>query len=116
MVDSDPEPAPAIKRIELSRSPVTASDHLEIITQLVEFRPGATSPRHFHHGEETFFVLEGGTVQEPGRPPRERVPGENGIIPRGAHHSGYTVIGDRTITVFSVYVVEKGKPLQELVA
>lgn len=115
-MSSNLNPVPAIKRTELSRSPVTGLDHLEIVTQLGEFSPGATSPCHFHHGEETFFVLEGGTVQEVGRPLQERVPGENGVIPRGAHHSGYTVIGDRTIKVLSVYVVDKGKPLQELVS
>lgn len=106
---------PEVKRTELGRSPVTGLDHLEIITQLVEFPPGSSSARHFHHGEETFYVLEGGTVQEPGRPPRERIPGEHGIIRRGIHHSGYTVVGNRTIKVLSVYVVDKGKPLQELV-
>lgn len=114
-MSSDTKSAPAIKRTELGRSPVTDLDHLEIVTQLVEFPPGATSPRHFHHGEETFYVLEGGTVQEASQPPRERIPGEHGVIPRGAHHSGYTVIGDRTIKVLSVYVVDKGKPLQESV-
>jgi len=114
-VNSDLESAPAIKRTELSRSPVAGLNHMEIVSQLVEFPPGATSPRHFHHGEETFFVLEGGMVQEVGQLPRERIPGENGIIPRGAHHSGYTVIGDKTIRVLSVYVVDKGKPLQESV-
>lgn len=107
---------PEVKRTELSRSPVTGFGHLEIITQLVEFPPGATSPRHFHHGEETFYVLEGGTVQEPGQPPQERIPGEHGIIRRGTHHSGYTVTGNRTIKVLSVYVVDKGRLLQELVA
>ncbi|MCJ2018627.1 hypothetical protein MKK84_14470 [Methylobacterium sp. E-065] len=45
---------PEVKRTELSRSPVTGLDHLEIITQLVEFPPGSSSPRHCHHGEETF--------------------------------------------------------------
>ncbi|MGU3386664.1 cupin domain-containing protein [Methylobacterium sp. D53M] len=108
--------APAIKRTELSRSPVTGLDHLEIVTQLVDFPPGVTSPRHYHHGEETFYVLEGGTVQEPGRPSRERVSGEHGVISRGIHHSGYNVVGDRTIKVLSVYVVDKGKPLQESVS
>ncbi|KQS79725.1 cupin [Methylobacterium sp. Leaf361] len=116
MVSADFNPAPAIKRTELSRSPVTGLDHLEIVTQLVEFPPGVTSPRHYHHGEETFYVLEGGMVLEPGRPPLERFPGEHGVIPRGLHHSGYTVVGDQTIKVLSVYVVDKGKPLQESVS
>lgn len=115
-MSSKPEPAPAIKRTELRRSPVTGLDHLEIVTQLVEFPPGSSSPRHFHHGEETFYVMEGGTVQAPDQPPRERIPGEHGIIWRGQHHSGYTVIGDRTIKVLSVYVVDAGKPLQESIA
>lgn len=108
--------SPEVKRAELDRATVTGSEDLEIITQLVEFPPGSVSPRHVHHGEETFFVLEGGTVQEAGRPPRERVSGDHGVIPRGVHHSGYTVIGHRTIKVLSVYVVDRGKPLQEPVA
>lgn len=115
-MSSDPKSAAEIKRTELSRSPVTGLDHLEIVTQLVEFPPGVTSPCHYHHGEETFYVLEGGTVKEPGRPPRKRVSGEHGVISRGIHHSGYTVVGDRTIKVLSVYVVDKGKPLQEPVS
>ena len=108
-------PALEVKRTELARSPVTGLDHLEIITQLVEFPPGATSPRHFHHGEETFYVLEGGTVQSPGQPRLDRLQGDHGIIHRGVPHSGYTVVGDRTIKVLSVYVVDRGTKLQEAI-
>ncbi|MCJ2047983.1 cupin domain-containing protein [Methylobacterium sp. J-078] len=105
--------AQEIKRTELGRSPVSGDDAHEIIMQLVEFPPGATSPRHFHNGEESFYVLEGGTVQVPGKEPRERLAGEKGINARGAPHAGYTVVGDKTIKILSVYVVDKGKPLQE---
>nr|WP_187299608.1 cupin domain-containing protein [Methylobacterium sp. B34] len=108
-MSSDPKPAGAIEGTEVGRSPVTGLKHLEIVTQLVEFPPSATSPHHFHHGKEKFYVLEGGTAQEPAQPPRERIRGEHGGIPRGVHHSGYTVIGDRNIKVLSVYVVDKGK-------
>lgn len=105
--------AQEIKRTELGRSPVSGDDTREIIMQLVEFPPGATSPRHFHNGEESFYVLEGGAVQVPGKEPRERLAGEKGINARGAAHAGYTVVGDKTIKILSVYVVDKGKPLQE---
>lgn len=105
--------AQEIKRTELGRSPVSGDDTKEIIMQLVEFPPGATSPRHFHNGEESFYVLEGGTVQVVGKEPKERPAGERGINQRGVPHAGYTVVGDKTIKILSVYVVDKGKPLQE---
>lgn len=105
--------AQEIKRTELSRAPVSGDDTKEIIMQLVEFPPGATSPRHFHNGEEAFYVLEGGTVQVPGKEPRVRAAGEHGINRRGVPHAGYTVVGERPIKILSVYVVDKGKPLQE---
>ena len=102
-----------IRRTELGRAPVSGDDTREIIMQLVEFPPGATSPRHVHHGEESFYVIEGGTVKVSGKEPKQRPAGERGINPRGVPHAGYTVVGDRTIKVLSVYVVDKGKPLQE---
>ena len=105
--------AQEVRRTELGRSPVSGDDTREIIMQLVEFPPGATSPRHFHNGEESFYVLEGGTVQVPGKEPKVRLVGEHGINARGAPHAGYTVVGDRTIRILSVYIVDKNKPLQE---
>ena len=78
----------------------------------VTLAPGATSPRHVHNGEESFYLLEGGTVQMPGKAPKERPAGEHGINARGVPHAGYTVVGDRTIKILSVYVGDKGKPLQ----
>jgi quercetin dioxygenase-like cupin family protein len=105
--------AQEIKRAELGRGPVSGDDTREIIMQLVEFPPGATSPRHFHNGEESFYVLEGGMVQVSDKEPRERLAGEKGINARGVPHAGYTVVGDKTIKILSVYVVDKGKPFQE---
>lgn len=105
--------AQEIKRTELGRAPVSGDETREIIMQLVEFPPGATSPRHFHNGEESFYVLEGGTVQVFGKESKERLAGERGINARGVPHAGYTVVGDKTIKILSVYVVDKGKALQE---
>ncbi|GJE62344.1 cupin domain-containing protein [Methylobacterium trifolii] len=105
--------AQEVKRTEIGRSPVSGDADKEIVMQLVEFPPGARSPRHFHNGEEAFHVIEGGTVQMPGKEPKERPVGERGINQRGVPHAGYTVVGDRTVKILSVYVVDKGKPLQE---
>ena len=105
--------AQEVRRTELGRSPVSGDDAKEIVMQLVEIPPGATSRRHFHNGEEAFYVLDGGLAQAPGQEPKERPAGERGINRRGVPHAGYTVVGDRTVKILSVYVVDKGKPLQE---
>ena len=80
--------AQEIKRTELSRAPLSGDDTREIVMQLVEFPPGSTSPRHFHNGEEAFYVIEGGTVQVPGTEPKDRLVGERGINQRGMPHAG----------------------------
>ena len=55
--------AQEVKRTELGRTPVSGVEGKEIVVQLVEIPPGATSRRHFHNGEEVFYVLEGGTAK-----------------------------------------------------
>ncbi|WP_336491441.1 cupin domain-containing protein [Methylobacterium nigriterrae] len=104
--------AQEVKRTELGRSPVSGVEDKEIVVQLVEIPPGATSRRHFHNGEEVFYVLEGGTAQVPGTEAKERPVGEHGINRREVPHAGYTVVGDKPIKILSVYIVDKGKPLQ----
>ncbi|MDV2987662.1 UNVERIFIED_CONTAM: cupin domain-containing protein [Methylobacteriaceae bacterium AG10] len=101
-----------MKRTELGRSPVSGVEGKEIVVQLVEIPPGATSRRHFHNGEEAFYVLEGGTAQLLGKEPKERPAGEHGINQREVPHAGYTVVGDKPLKILSVYVVDTGKPLQ----
>jgi quercetin dioxygenase-like cupin family protein len=105
--------AQEVRRTELGRTPISGDDSREIVMQLVEIPPGATSGRHFHNGEEAYYVLEGGVAQMQGQQPKERPAGERGINKRGVPHAGYTVVGDKTIKILSVYVVDKGKPLQE---
>ena len=104
--------AQAVTRTELGRSPVSGDPGKEIIVQRVEIPPGVTSGRHFHDGEESYYVLEGAMVQVPGQAPVERPSGEHGINARAVPHAGYTVVGDRTLKILSVYVVDRGKPLQ----
>lgn len=104
--------AQEVKRTELGRTPVSGVAGKEIVVQLVEIPPGATSRRHFHNGEEAFYVLEGGTAQMLGKEPKERPAGEHGINQREVPHAGYTVVGDKPLKILSVYVVDTGKPLQ----
>jgi quercetin dioxygenase-like cupin family protein len=53
-------------RQELKRSDVSGTN-MEIIISVIEYQPGETLPLHIHHGEEAFYVLQGGTSEEAGQ-------------------------------------------------
>jgi quercetin dioxygenase-like cupin family protein len=102
--------AQEVKRTELKRSDLTGTN-MEIIVTMMEAPPGSIVPRHFHYGEETFYVLEGATIEIPGQPQRQLASASSGIVPREMPHSGYKVVGDKTLKVLTVHTVDKGKPL-----
>ena len=107
-----PASAQEVKRTELSRADLTGVEGKEIVIQLVEVPSGSMSIRHFHHGEEVFYVLEGAMVQVPGQEAQARATGSVGVNKREVPHAGYKVIGDKPLKLLTVYVVDKGKPLQ----
>jgi quercetin dioxygenase-like cupin family protein len=78
---------------------------------VLEAPPGAVLPKHFHNGEEAFYVLEGAITEIPGQPPTERVRGTGGINVRDVPHAGYKVVGNKPLKLLTVHVVDKGKPL-----
>jgi quercetin dioxygenase-like cupin family protein len=49
-------------RQELKRADV-AGTNMETIISVVENQHGETIPRHIHHGEEAFYVLQGATLE-----------------------------------------------------
>src|SRR3954453_3397079 len=75
---------------------------------LLEAPPGSTSVRHFHYGDEVFYVLEGAMIQVPGQESQARVTGSVGYNKRETPHAGYTVIGDKPLKLLSMYIVDKG--------
>jgi len=54
-----------IKRTEIKRSALTGTN-MEVIMTVLEAPPGAVLPKHFHYGEEAFYVLEGAMTEIPG--------------------------------------------------
>ena len=65
--------AQEIKRTEIKRSDLTGTN-MEVIMTVLEAPPGAVLPKHFHHGEEAFYVLEGAMTEVPGQPAGPRIP------------------------------------------
>jgi quercetin dioxygenase-like cupin family protein len=86
---------------------------MEVILSITELKPGDELAAHFHHGVETGYVLEGGMVEAPGKPAFELVTGASIMNLRDVPHGGFKVVGDKTIRLLTVHVVDKGKPLYE---
>jgi uncharacterized cupin superfamily protein len=51
-------------RKELKRGDLTGTN-MEIVTSISELKPGDISRLHIHHGDESYYFLEGGTIELP---------------------------------------------------
>jgi quercetin dioxygenase-like cupin family protein len=81
----------------------------------VDFDPGVAFGKHKHPGEEIIYVLEGSLEYEvEGKPPITLKAGEVLFIPAGTIHAAKNV-GSGNAAELGTYVVEKGKPLVELI-
>ena len=97
-----------LKRVELSGAP-----GMEVISSIVEFKPGEDVPPHFHHGVEAAYVLQGAMLQTPGKAPSLIATGTAVMNLRDVVHGGAKVVGDTSFKLFTVHVVDKNKPLYD---
>jgi hypothetical protein len=103
--------AQELKRTELSRTDLTGVDGKEVVVSMLEAPAGSTSVRHFHHGDEVLYVLDGAMIQVPGQEPQARMTRSVGYNKREIPHAGYKLIGGKPLKLLSIYIVGKGKPL-----
>ena len=103
-----------ISRIELQRHDMSTSG-TEMVQAHIDFEPGTAFGNHNHPGEEIIYVLEGELeyVVE-GKPPVILKAGEVLFIPAGTIHSAKNV-GKTKASELATYIVEKGKPLVQLI-
>jgi quercetin dioxygenase-like cupin family protein len=105
---------PASRRIDLQQHDLGIPGR-EVVQSRVEIDPGMTSPRHRHPGEEIIYVLEGSLeYQLEGKPPVVLKPGNVLFVPAGTIHAARNVGADNGVEL-ATYIVEKGKPLLEIV-
>ncbi len=105
-------------RTEMKRADLTMAmppAGMEVISSIVEFKVGDEVGLHSHHGVESGYILQGATVQYPGKEPVKLETGAPILNLRGVVHGGYKVVGDKSLKLFTVHVVDKGKPLYEYV-
>jgi quercetin dioxygenase-like cupin family protein len=100
-------------RIELKRADLSGAPGMEVISSIAEYPPGAELPLHIHHGLEAVYVVQGSMVQAPGKEPRMLPTGADLMNLRDVPHAGFKVVGDRPLKLFTVHIVDKGKPLYD---
>jgi quercetin dioxygenase-like cupin family protein len=109
-----PAQQPGVKRTDLQRHDLSAPGR-EVIQVRVDLDPGVAFPRHKHPGEEIIYVLEGSLEYEvEGKAPITLKAGDVLFIPAGTIHAAKNV-GSGNGAELATYIVEKGKPLVELV-
>ena len=101
------------QRVEQKRTDLTGAPGMEVIASVAEYKPGEGIRPHVHHGVEVAYVLEGATVQSPGRDPAVLATGATVMNLRDVKHAGFVVVGDTPLKLFTVHVVDKGKPLYD---
>jgi quercetin dioxygenase-like cupin family protein len=100
-------------RTELKRVDLNGNPNMEVICSIVEFKPGDVAPRHFHHGVEAAYILQGAMIQLPGKDPQLLATGTNIVNLRDVFHAGFKVVGDQTLKIYTVHIVDKGQPLYD---
>ena len=102
-----------IKRTDLQRHDLSAAGR-ETIQTRVDFAPGAGFPKHRHPGEEIIYVIEGEIEYEVEGKPITVKAGGVLFIPAGVVHAAKNT-GSVNAAELGTYVVEKGKPLVQVV-
>lgn len=101
------------QRVEQKRTDLTGAPGMEVIASLAEYKPGDSIRVHTHHGVEAAYVLQGARLQLPGKEPMTLLTGTTLLNLRDAKHAGFTVVGDTSLKLFTVHVVDKDKPLYD---
>jgi quercetin dioxygenase-like cupin family protein len=101
------------QRVEQKRADLSGAPGMEVIASVAEYKPGDSIRVHTHHGVEAAYVLQGARVQVPGKEPSALLTGATLMNLRDVKHAGFTVIGDTSLKLFTVHVVDKDKPLYD---
>ena len=88
---------------------------MEVISSISEYKKGDEIPRHFHHGVESGYVVQGTMIQLPGKEPTMMATGAPIFNLRDVPHGGFKVVGDQPLKLYTVHIVDKDKPLYDWV-
>jgi quercetin dioxygenase-like cupin family protein len=86
---------------------------MEVILSTAEYKPGDFIPRHIHHGIEAFYVIQGATVETPDGKQIKLATGAGSMNLRDVPHAGFKIVGDTSLKLVTVHIVDKGAPLYD---
>ena len=101
------------QRVELKRADLSGAPGMEVIASTAEYKVGDSIARHAHHGVEVAYVLQGASIQVPGKDPAALPTGATLLNLRDIQHAGFKVVGETPLKLFTVHVVDKGQPLYD---
>jgi quercetin dioxygenase-like cupin family protein len=101
------------QRVEQKRADLTGAPGMEVIVSVAEYKTGDAVMLHFHHGVEAGYVVQGATVQSPGKDPVILATGATIFNLRDVPHAGWKVVSETPLKLFTVHIVDKGQPLYE---
>lgn len=100
------------QRVEL-QGPNGIPTGMEVIASVAEYKPGEGIDQHLHHGIEALYVVQGAQIQVAGKEPQTLPTGASLMNLRMVQHGGFKVVGDTSLKLYTVHIVDKGKPLYD---
>lgn len=101
--------------VEQQRADLIGAPGMEVIVSTAEYKKGEAIDLHIHHGIEAAYVIQGASVQSPGKDPIALPTGASVLHLRDVTHGGFKVVGAVPLKLFTVHIVDKGKPLYDYV-
>lgn len=98
-------------RKEMQRADLSGAPGMEVVSSILEYKPGEVAASHFHHGVETAYVIQGSMIQLAGKEPAMLETGSLVLSLRDVLHGGFKVVGDEPLRLFTAHIVDKGRPL-----
>ena len=103
----------SVQRKEQKRADLSGAQGMEVIASTAEYKNGEAIDLHIHHGIEAAYVVQGASVQSQGKDPMPLPTGATLLNLRDVKHGGFKVVGDTSLKLFTVHIVDKGKPLYD---
>ncbi len=101
------------QRVEKQRANLSGAPQMEVIASVAEYKPGERIDFHVHHGIEAAYVVQGASIQVADKAPTTLPTGATVMNLRDVKHGGFTVVGESPLKLFTVHIVDKGKPLYD---
>lgn len=100
-------------RVEKNRTDLSGAPGMEVIASIAEYKPGESLDLHSHPGIEASYVVQGASLGFAGEAPIVLATGSTLLALRDIKHGDFKVVGDTSLKLYTVHIVDKGEPLYE---